>query len=502
MNIFVFRGSSLISSLCRFFYLFTGCVYIELFTVAGRAAFSVTAKRLLLLLALLLGIPCLMVWNHAGLFLDDLLFPLWRNAQVKNPLFIVGNARSGTTFLHRLLMQRTQPHAEAVPETGAAQAERMEFTTFRTWEIIFAVSVTWKTLFWQLWSMDNAVYRHVGLSLHTHVLRPLEAYLLGDAALPSSVHQVGSQQPEEDEWLMAHICLSQLLMFLFPLAGQMLNPIVFFDNYAEEGGQEEHGDGCAPLAEAEAAAKAGLILPTHIKNTVFHYYRDCVRRHMYFRTRTQPSAAEPGKQAGARSQLVFLSKNPPFTMRLQTLAQHFPDARLCVMLRDPMQSVPSMVSYIGIAWSVFASPALPHPRTADLIQFCKVHYQYPRRAIEQPEAAAEVAGRRKVGFAEGASSSSSSSSAGKKWPKERAHQCMYAELVRSPEAALQTMLRQLYPALAAGDSTSAARKSTAAPAPSPGPRYQSQHRYSVRSVCGMSAEQLRGQLEEASLTML
>lgn len=38
-----------------------------------------------------------------GQRLDDKLFPGWRDQPIKEPVFIIGNARSGTTMLHRLM---------------------------------------------------------------------------------------------------------------------------------------------------------------------------------------------------------------------------------------------------------------------------------------------------------------------------------------------------------------------------------------------------------------
>jgi hypothetical protein len=35
--------------------------------------------------------------------LDKVFFPRYRKTQIKNPVFIVGNARSGTTLFQRLL---------------------------------------------------------------------------------------------------------------------------------------------------------------------------------------------------------------------------------------------------------------------------------------------------------------------------------------------------------------------------------------------------------------
>jgi hypothetical protein len=124
---------------------------------------------------------------------------------------------------------------------------------------------------------------------------------------------VGLQEVEEDEWLMTHVFLSQLVLLLFPLGGAILYPAVSFD-------------------------KANVDdLPLETRNQIFVFYRQCVQRHLYVRG---------GRSSGSRSK-IFLSKNPPFTMRLTQLYKHFPSCRVACLLRDPVQSIPSMISYIG-----------------------------------------------------------------------------------------------------------------------------------------------------------
>ena len=40
-------------------------------------------------------------------WLDDILFPAYKEHVIEKPLFILGNLRSGTTFLHRLLSRES-----------------------------------------------------------------------------------------------------------------------------------------------------------------------------------------------------------------------------------------------------------------------------------------------------------------------------------------------------------------------------------------------------------
>ncbi len=356
------RGIGLFASLRRFLTFYVRCVSLELSAV-GRAHFQLTFGRILILGMLLFGIPYLMVFNHMGMLLDEVFFPSWRSIEIHSPLFIVGNARSGTTFLHRLIQQ--------------ADGDRM-FTTFRTWEIIFAVSITWKVLFHGLYWIDQSLLGTLGLSLYDNVIDRLEKSLIGDV----QVHAIGLQEPEEDEWLMAHIGLSQLIMFLFPLGGAQVRalycmglalscPIIFIIQeplhldiilkHHSTSPQTSTHHQLNPLVyfDSDAPNEPGATaLAQEIKRDIFTYYRECVQRHLYFHKnkRMQFPAPITGGGSTGLTELFFISKNPPFTTRLASLAHTFPSAKVAVCIRDPVQSVPSMVSYISMAWQSFACP--------------------------------------------------------------------------------------------------------------------------------------------------
>mmetsp|Transcript_1277 Transcript_1277/g.2078 ORF Transcript_1277/g.2078 Transcript_1277/m.2078 type:complete len:426 (+) Transcript_1277:65-1342(+) len=310
-------GVGLISSLLRFYVLFFCSIWFELrskdFTV-------LSFHRVVVLTMLFIGFPALMVWNHVGFILDDILFPEWRNQPVVKPVFIVGNARSGTTWIHRLLVDLLEDR----------------FTTMLTWEIVFAPSVTWRRLF--LWCYD--VDQQIGSPLYRAVCT-FEKFLIG-AGRGHKLHEVGLQMAEEDEWLMAHIGMAQLLCFFFPYGAAVLSPLISFD---------------LPSPDSSAPTLCGSS-----RRMVLGFYRQCVQRHLYAR------------RAG---ELVFLSKNPPFTLRIESIYATFQDCRVVCMLRDPVQSVPSMVSYISKVYHTFCSPHITYPNARELLQYCISHYQYP-----------------------------------------------------------------------------------------------------------------------------
>lgn len=165
--------------------------------------------------------------NAMCLQLDNWLFPRYRKVTVKQPVFIVGMPRSGTTFLHQLL---------------ALDARR--FTTTALWELIFAPSII-QRLFWRGFGRLDAL-----------IGRPLGRLLFGAERLLLSwldeVHKTGLQSPEEDflGLLPAGGCF--LLVLLFPQP--QLWRLAYFDR---------------DLTDAEQAR-------------ILRVYRGLVQRHLFY----------------------------------------------------------------------------------------------------------------------------------------------------------------------------------------------------------------------------
>jgi omega-hydroxy-beta-dihydromenaquinone-9 sulfotransferase len=306
-------SNSFLASLLRFYSFSLTSIWKEYHSLE----YSLTWRRVLILISVLLGFPLLMAWNHLGFIFDDIFFPNWRNQQIFTPIFIVGNARSGTTWLHRLLTLIFEK----------------QFTTIHTWEILFATSVSWRLLFHGIYFLDQ----YTGSLLSSFVFL-LESLLISKSAL----HEIGLKMAEEDEWLMLHISKAQLMCFFFPCGGEVLGPLISLDTAS-----------CPSLSPSE-------------KIEIFQFYRECMQRHLYAQTILIGNIPR-----------IFVSKNPSFTLRIRTLFEIFPDCKIICLLRDPADSIPSMVSYLAAVFHLFASPCHKYPNTETLIGYCVSHYTYP-----------------------------------------------------------------------------------------------------------------------------
>jgi len=235
--------------------------------------------RRLTLLVLAFGWMMLVLVHKIFFRLDQLFFPGLVNLEIKDPLFVVGVPRSGTTFLHRLLVEDSE-----------------RFTSIQLWEIIFAPSILQKLFYLGLARIDKllgaplaAIFRWLGQRLSN----PL-----------AGIHQTGLFDAEEDEYLHAWSFSTVFLVEHFP--------------YYDLAGHYAYFDEDVQSSE---------------RNALMDYYLGCVRRHMWVFGR------------GRR----FLAKNPALCGKGNSFHEIFPDAQLILMVRTPLETIPSYLSLLE-AW--------------------------------------------------------------------------------------------------------------------------------------------------------
>ncbi|MGD8456920.1 MAG: sulfotransferase [Anaerolineales bacterium] len=209
------------------FKLFFRLTYYAFFKSKGTHG-RLTGKRLRALALWYLVFPFYNLITWICLLLDDILFPQYRNQVVKDPTFIIGNFRSGSTLLQRLL----------------AQDEEI-FTSMKTWEIYVAPSlVQRKFLFWGI-GIDRKVLKGAILKF---VHRFDERWLK-----PVPIHSIGLFEAEEDEGVLLYNWTSSFLMFIYPFPDS-LPPYWYFDTQVSERDQR----------------------------LSMRFYRGIVQRHVYF----------------------------------------------------------------------------------------------------------------------------------------------------------------------------------------------------------------------------
>jgi hypothetical protein len=267
------------------------------------------------LLAHCVILPLITLWalaNAVCLQIDRLLFPGCRRAAIAKPVFIIGNARSGTTLFHRLLC-----------------GDEQRFIYFRTWEILFPALVQKRALRGLF-----GAYRR----LFPRSFDRLVAWEERQLTSLKQQHPIGINKAEEDEFLLMIPFASAVLTLLFPYLEE-LEELVTFD-----------------------------WRPAPIRKRIMQFYRECVSRQLAF-------------HGGGRA---LLSKNPSFVMKIQSLAEEFPDAKFVYLIRNPFETIPSLLKLVRTIWEGLGIESDHVERTTrKLADGCLRDYRYAIETLSQ-----------------------------------------------------------------------------------------------------------------------
>ena len=292
------------------FWLFWRTFYRSFFASNNTPA-RLTKKRIIFLILFYIVWPLGQMMHWFFFWLDDILFPAYKNHPVEKPLFILGNFRSGSTFLHRLLSRDSET-----------------FTSLTTWDIYLTPSVTQKKITQFVARLDK---KYFGNILH-RALFAFDRATLGKI----KIHPISFFQPEEDENIHMHVWDGYFVTFLFPFMDEFPDYIHF-----DEALNPEH------------------------KKRIMTFYKSMLQRHLY-----------------ATGKKHFVAKNPAFSAKIETLAEFFPDARVLYLARNPLDMLPSTVSWINYARSQFTGPNEGYLYVDEILEMTRHWYHHPLQYID------------------------------------------------------------------------------------------------------------------------
>ncbi|GAB4503600.1 MAG: hypothetical protein Fur0043_05920 [Anaerolineales bacterium] len=290
------------------FRLFWRMFYRSFFGWHGTTA-RLTRKRLIFLLLFYLVWPLGTLAHWFFFWLDDILYPAYKQQPVEKPLFILGNFRSGSTFLHRLLSRDDN------------------FTSLTIWDIYLAPSVTQKKITQFVSRLDKRLGHH----LH-RLLYAFDRATLGKIR----IHPISFFKPEEDENIHLQNWDGYFTSYLFPFLDE-LPDYIHFDQ---------------------------TLTPDH-KRRIMTFYKSMLQRHLY-----------------ATGKKYFVAKNPAFSPKIETLSQFFPDARIIYLVRNPLDMLPSTVSWINYARGHFTDPGEGTFYLDEILDLTQHWYRHPLRYLD------------------------------------------------------------------------------------------------------------------------
>jgi omega-hydroxy-beta-dihydromenaquinone-9 sulfotransferase len=292
------------------FQLFWRTFYRSFFDNKNTTA-RLNKKRFIFLLLFYIVWPLGQVMHWFFFWLDDILFPDYKNHPIEKPLFILGNLRSGSTFLHRLLSRDSET-----------------FTSLTTWDIYLTPSVTQKKITQFVSKLDKKYFNNI----LRRTLFAFDRATLGKI----KIHPISFFQPEEDENIHLHIWDGYFVTFLFPFMDEMPN----YQHFDE------------------------ALSPAH-KKRIMTFYRSMLQRHMY-----------------ATGKKYFVAKNPAFSAKIETLVEFFPDARIIYLARNPLDMLPSTISWINYARRQFTDPGYGYFYIEEILDMTQHWYRHPLNYLD------------------------------------------------------------------------------------------------------------------------
>ncbi len=267
--------------------------------------------RYYFLAILCISVPIVSSFHAVCFFLDRILFPGLARVEVREPVFMVGHARSGTTLTHRLMSQ-----------------DEGRFSSFLLYECYFPSLLQKKLIRWGI----EADRRYFGGFLAKRV-RAWEERRYGGQR---HMHEMGLTIPEEDDITFFYSMASGFWITRMPYMGDL---DFYHMNDWPEARRRRYND----------------------------FYRECVRRQLYLNG--------PEK--------THLAKNPLWAGRVQSLLEAFPDAKFVVNVRDPRDTIPSLLKLVNAGWKQLGWEESRQQRCLKILADQSWHsYRHPLETLE------------------------------------------------------------------------------------------------------------------------
>ncbi|RLD90507.1 MAG: hypothetical protein DRJ13_18035 [Bacteroidetes bacterium] len=206
------------------FKLYLKTIKFAFFKSEGTPA-KLSPKRFFINLFIFLFWPAWMLSMRIAYLFDNLFYPDHQDQNIKEPVFIVGNFRSGTTFLHRLL------------------TKDLHSTSFTSWELYLAPSVIGRKFYQWLMKINRAVGNPARwvIGLFNRIVEK-ETYM----------HKIGLNEAEEDGQVFFQIWSSFHLLAFFPFP-KLIKEYIYYDDQ----------------------------IPEEVKERDMQYYSEIIKKHIY-----------------------------------------------------------------------------------------------------------------------------------------------------------------------------------------------------------------------------
>jgi hypothetical protein len=204
--------------------LYFKALWISLFK-SKRTPGKLTPKRFFFISIIYLLYPLWYFSIRLAYGLDQLFYPSYQDQTIEQPIFIIGNFRSGTTLLHRLIGKDPQ------------------FTGMKAWEIYVAPSIIQRKFIHWILKINTVIGNPIGKIIAIFE-KSLKKY--------NYMHSTSLTEIEEDSQIFLHLWSTYDLFAFFPFP-ELVRPYIYYDEK----------------------------VPDEQKEQEMTYYQEVLKRHIY-----------------------------------------------------------------------------------------------------------------------------------------------------------------------------------------------------------------------------
>ena len=171
--------------------------------------------------------------------------------------------------------------------------------------------------------------------LGARIEKNIQAWEERKFAATQDMHATGLTAPEEDDFIHTFSCASGFWIVLLPYMG--LLDFYYVDQR-----------------------------PPRSRRRLMNFYKECVKRQLYLNGTDK----------------IHLSKNPTFSGRVESLIETFPDARIVVLMRNPYETIPSLLKLMQRSWQLRGWDGAQMNRSLRALADQSFHtYKYPLEVL-------------------------------------------------------------------------------------------------------------------------
>lgn len=234
---------------------------------------------------------------------------------------------------------------------------------------------------------------------YSDLISPLPPSISNNSNINKQINSIKEVTDEYNESLSSIIYIKKVLSFLLILINSILQyfnlsisfPISFTSTISVPPPPPPPVSSrptTSPYSSSLKAASQYTPLSLNQRKDIMNIYYEAIQKHLFYTNLRNGVSLQINtkkikklnKNNFVLKNQIYLSKNPFLTFSIPTLYETFKDPNIICCLRDPLETIPSIIHYLSSIWKHIDVPKLIVMKilsNSESLKYCESHYLYP-----------------------------------------------------------------------------------------------------------------------------